>query len=544
MIIDMNYESLRFGGYLGFKLSRLEWIWGSSFEFAQEEFETSKAEILYNLPLECTQIDETDYKSFIASILAYYLRTDICVYSAILIGISIQRSLLVGASKDSRKNQELRELAESALVSIPKKIVSDRKELFEKIMERSGKDLFEIFDFLEQFCGEGKKEEDVSKLENNKEQIPTLFLSYCQKDTPIANIIESQLKYETNNGIRISRYTRVPYKESFKEFMNSIPEHDFVLCIVSDSYLKSQACMYEVGEIIKDHNFERKLLFVVLVEGDEKYYSSKENGFGAAKIYGSEKNRLEYVKYWKQQYQELDQAIEEIGNTEAVIRSSEELREIGRIYRHDISEFLTYLSQNKGKNFEELFINNFADILKWIFPKWESRMFAKCTNFTELLTSAINEIWKITATDYNQIALNVKIKSHETGLVVYADNVSERKQRYRLVIMEGLMGNSFSTGKLLNVGDIEKKKGYFNAVNETKSELIVPIKFQGNVIGVINSEAEKRNHYTEAMEESVGNIADKLSIALNRLGYVSNISMHEIPYIHIEYPQSGINDNM
>ena len=149
---------------------------------------------------------------------------------------------------------------------------------------------------------------------------PTLFISYSQNDSPIAKIIECKLKYETNDGIEISRDTRVPYKGSFKAFMNSIQDHDFVLCLVSDNYLKSQACMYEVGEIIKDHHFDKKLLFVVLGENDGKYYPDDAANFAAAKIFGSELNRLKYIRYWENKYEELKKEIDTIEDDEARAR--------------------------------------------------------------------------------------------------------------------------------------------------------------------------------------------------------------------------------
>lgn len=365
------------------------------------------------------------------------------------------------------------------------------------------------------------------------EKKPTLFLSYSQKDSSIADIIENQLKYETNDGIKISRYTRVPYKGSFKAFMNSIQEHDFVLCLVSDNYLKSQGCMYEVGEIIKDHRFEEKLLFVVLGENDRKYYPDNVANFAPAKIYGSERNRLQYIQYWKTEYNELKEVMDKIDDKEALVRASEELREVGKIYRNDVSEFLAYLVQNNGKNFEELYADRFLDIIKWIFPNWESINFSNCRNMSELLTKAIQDIYKVTQTDYNQIALSVSISSHETGLVVYADNINSRKQRYRLVVMEGLMADTFSTGNTINVGNIKNDPRYFIAVEETKSELVVPIAFQGNIIGVINSESEEEDHYTTEIINKVSCISRDLSIAFRRIGYISNMKANQIPYIHI-----------
>lgn len=422
-------------------------------------------------------------------------------------------------------------------MSISKKFVPDKEHLFNEIYKNRGKDLYETLDCLEQLSEErGSLEQDVFYERLLKK--PTLFLSYCEEDSPIANIVESQLEFETNNSIEISRYTRVPYKESFKDFMNSIQDHDFVLCLVSDKYLKSQACMYEVGEIIKDNHFQKKLLFIVIGENDRKYYYENDADFSTAKIFGKEVDRLAYIKFWKKEYEELREAIKEIEGTELngiCTRSSKELWEIEKIYKNDISEFLTYLSENNGKTFEELYIDGFSDIIQWIFPNWESIMFRKSKNMSELLTNAIEEIWKVTQTDYNQIALCVKISRYETGLMVYADNVSEKKQRYRLVVMEGIMGSSFSTGDIINIRNTQNDHRYFVAVEDTRSEIVVPIEIQGNIIGVINSEAEKSDYYSEIIEKKLCRISKCLSIALSRLGYISNMSADKIPYIHIEF---------
>lgn len=135
MYINISSEMLQYGICIGFKLSRLEWIWGSKIKEVQKEFAPGKAEILSLLPVDDIQIDETDYKSFSLSILNHYLRTDIAMYSSILIGIIIQRCVVVDASKDSKTNSELKELAKSSLKSIPRKIVSDKEYLFNEILK-------------------------------------------------------------------------------------------------------------------------------------------------------------------------------------------------------------------------------------------------------------------------------------------------------------------------------------------------------------------------------------------------------------------------
>lgn len=84
---------------------------------------------------------------------------------------------------------------------------------------------------------------------STEEQEKTLFLSYCQKDSDIANLIETGLAPHINGKAKISRDIRdVEYHESFKKFMQTIETHDFVIMIVSDHYLKSRNCMFEVLE--------------------------------------------------------------------------------------------------------------------------------------------------------------------------------------------------------------------------------------------------------------------------------------------------------
>ena len=98
-----------------------------------------------------------------------------------------------------------------------------------------------------------------------------MFLSYCQKDKGIADIIDTKLP-RIERKIEITRDIRaVGYGESFSAFMQTIADKDFVISIVSDRYLKSRNCMYEVCELMRDRRFKEKLLFLVVNDEDEKY---------------------------------------------------------------------------------------------------------------------------------------------------------------------------------------------------------------------------------------------------------------------------------
>lgn len=190
---------------------------------------------------------------------------------------------------------------------------------------------------------------------------PTVFISYTTSDTPIVNLVEKSIRDNLGEKVIISRYTDLQYKESFKSFMNSIQSHDFILCFVSDSYLKSRACMYEVGEVIKDHKYDGKLLFCVLSENERKYYDKNFTQKIEAGIYDV-KNRSNYILYWKQQYDILKKEIANINDFEATRNLSKTLN----VYRNDIDEFMSFLADHNGLNFSQLLENDFMEIIKRI----------------------------------------------------------------------------------------------------------------------------------------------------------------------------------
>lgn len=208
---------------------------------------------------------------------------------------------------------------------------------------------------------------DVKEMIVNQQDGPvTLFISYTECDAPIVDIIEAKITEKMQDKIKISRYTELQYKESFKAFMNTIQDHDYVLTVVSDTYLKRQACMYEVGETIKDHHYKDKLLFVVLSEKERKYYGMDAPEKIGPDIYRGAEERLEYVDFWKKRFDSLKDKMSGIDDYEAISKATEDLKIIGQIYRKDMAEFLAFLADENGKSFERLYENGFEEILVWL----------------------------------------------------------------------------------------------------------------------------------------------------------------------------------
>lgn len=88
-----------------------------------------------------------------------------------------------------------------------------------------------------------------------------IFLTYNWNNKDIADQID---EWFSENEIKLKRDIRdLKYKQSIKKFMKSIRNADFVIMIISEDYLKSKNCMYEVLEFVKDQNFTDKIIPII-----------------------------------------------------------------------------------------------------------------------------------------------------------------------------------------------------------------------------------------------------------------------------------------
>lgn len=205
--------------------------------------------------------------------------------------------------------------------------------------------------------------EDVTLTAENK--MVTIFLSYCQKDADVAECLEKTMTPHIQDKAKLSRDIRdVEYHESFKQFMQSIEKHDYVITLISDNYLKSRNCMYEMLEVVKDSNFSEKLLFIVLENDDVKYYKNAPTESIGADVY-SASGQAKYSKYWSSVDKKLDMEIEEIGNPMYAIAQIKEKRIVQKILL-DLPEFLEFIRDNKGISLSEHIERSFEDMISFM----------------------------------------------------------------------------------------------------------------------------------------------------------------------------------
>lgn len=168
-----------------------------------------------------------------------------------------------------------------------------------------------------------------------------IFLSYSWADEVIANSIDSMFSYYKISLFRDVRDLK--YKQSLSDFMRKVRKTDYVLMIISENYLKSKNCMYEVLEFIKDDNFKDRIL---------PFVQKKANVF-------TPEGKLKYLEYWDKKYLELENRINSIDNTDAIPIITE-LKEYSLI-KKEIVEFLSVIADMNSVVFDKIIEKNDAN---------------------------------------------------------------------------------------------------------------------------------------------------------------------------------------
>ena len=123
-----------------------------------------------------------------------------------------------------------------------------------------------------------------------------IFISYAWggEREDIVNQIDQELKQRNLKIIRDKR--DLGYKGSINGFMERIGQGNCIIVVISDKYLRSPNCMFELVEIAEGKQFHDRIFPIVL---------------GDANIYDPVR-RLEYVKHWEAKRAELAQAMREV----------------------------------------------------------------------------------------------------------------------------------------------------------------------------------------------------------------------------------------
>ena len=88
-----------------------------------------------------------------------------------------------------------------------------------------------------------------------KERKVEIFLSYCWEDEKIADKIYDNLIRRVQINLHRDKLDIRQWK-SIREYMQSIAHMDYIILLISEAYLKSSNCMYEVLEVMRDREYK------------------------------------------------------------------------------------------------------------------------------------------------------------------------------------------------------------------------------------------------------------------------------------------------
>jgi tetratricopeptide (TPR) repeat protein len=181
---------------------------------------------------------------------------------------------------------------------------------------------------------------------------PRIFISYCHIDAVPARRIESDL---TILGVEIVRDEReLAYTDNIESYMQLIRTTDYALVLVSDAFLRSNGCLFEVTEFFKERDYERRILPVIL-------HDYVDNGVQKTGARLTPEGIADYVKHWQQREARIRAAIGDVdpANMQQLARELAMTRSIA----NTVSEFVFLIRRMKYIVFDDLVKRHYSDLL-------------------------------------------------------------------------------------------------------------------------------------------------------------------------------------
>lgn len=169
----------------------------------------------------------------------------------------------------------------------------------------------------------------------------TIFLSYAQKNSKIADGIDSALQdlgYDVKRDIRDAKRW-----DSLKEFMKTIRKEDYVVFLVSDAYLRRDNCLFEVMQFLKDDIYEKRAFPIAINFNIAEQKQRLDSGYGISMF--EPEYIAEIVLFWQNRVKKLKNMIDQL-STENRAELDAKYREIDNMAQ-TASEFLSIFFGDK-----------------------------------------------------------------------------------------------------------------------------------------------------------------------------------------------------
>ncbi|MBD2409854.1 GTPase [Nostoc calcicola FACHB-389] len=193
-----------------------------------------------------------------------------------------------------------------------------------------------------------QREKDIMNSQSPMEFEKEIFISYAWggESEQFVNQLDETFQVK---GIKIIRDKRdLGYKGLIKAFMERIGRGKCAIAVISDKYLKSPNCMFELVQIAKNGKFYDRIFPIVLAD---------------AQIY-KPIARLKYIKHWEDEIKELDEGMRGVSaaNLQGFREEIDQYTEI----RNAIAELTNLLKDMNTLNADIHSKSGFEELLKAI----------------------------------------------------------------------------------------------------------------------------------------------------------------------------------
>jgi internalin A len=178
--------------------------------------------------------------------------------------------------------------------------------------------------------------------------IPAVFFSYAWGEEREKNVDALYDSLKTDGFTVVRDKVDLKYGKSISQFMQEIGKGSFVMVFISDKYLKSDNCMYELYEVFRRSELETEEL-------RRKIYPIRIENINL----NDPAVRRKYYEHWKQLEAETKTNVNDYGEDQSKLRKIEAIKIA-------IRDFLLFLEDTNALTPELLSENNFEVIKKKI----------------------------------------------------------------------------------------------------------------------------------------------------------------------------------
>ncbi len=182
----------------------------------------------------------------------------------------------------------------------------------------------------------------------------SVYISYSWKKETRKKTVEKIMAAFSAVGVEVKRDEKeIGYGEGIKEYMDDLAAGGAIILVLSEPYIKSPNCMYELLEI---YNHDRKKfcerIFPVVLEGTRFHKAT---------------DRLPYIRFWEEETKKLNSSFDDVYRTNIGIASHQELRKHVEV-SYKIDDLLSLIGDMNHLKEEDHLKDNFSALIKRIFP--------------------------------------------------------------------------------------------------------------------------------------------------------------------------------